>query len=240
MIALPPGILAHINDDPYIGCHLIEIQGSVTHYWTDFTSDVVYAGHTYTHAIPFQVGQIVTDAEGMQAVTLVLSDESQLVQGYDLSEGMQDRVIRIHEAWMASDGSVIDVYTDLVKGRTAGIEFDEESSSNATLSVNPSYAPMNQTGPRNSYEPTCVNGYKDLRCKYAGGLATCLRTYTDCVAHANTINFRGCRHALLPPATVAWGGTSGGTTGGGGTATTVLTQRPAAYGPLGKPRSVRH
>jgi hypothetical protein len=203
------------------------VATSASHFWTDYTSDLVWSGNTYVHTAPFTVSQIVTDAEGVQAVSLQFDEQAQQLQAIDLNEGMQDRIIRIHEAWIDTTDkiTIIDVDVDLVKGRTDGIDFDEESGSTGTLSVSPSFAPLTQQGPRNIYDLSCSNLFGDARCKATG--IPCDNTYAGCTSKANTINYRGCRHALTPPATVKWGGSS-----------TTLDNRPPPDPPQQKPPPV--
>lgn len=211
MIGLPAGIAAHVDDDVYSAAHLIEVTGDHPHYWTDFVMDLVWNGHTWLHDMPFTVGQIVSDANGIQDVSITFDEQRQQLQGYDANEGTADRNMRIHEAWIDTTTNPPSVYvdgvmTDLAEGETSGLDFDEtDQNSTGTLSLGSSSAMTTQNGPRNEYNLDCVNGYRDARCKYAGALPTCKRTYEDCGAHANTPNFRGCRHALTPGTTINWG-----------------------------------
>lgn len=170
MLTLPAGIAAHINDDPYIACHLIELGGAVTHYWTDYTSDLVWNGHTWLHNMPFSIGQIVTDAEGIQDVTIVFDEQRQQLQGYDQTEGLGDRTIRVHEAWIDPTDKLTvlaaGVMVDIASGATAGVDFDEaDSNSTGTLILGSSDGLESGTGPRNEYGLSCTNGFGDARCK---------------------------------------------------------------------------
>lgn len=277
MITLPVGIAAHVNDPVYVAAHLIELQGAVTHYFTDFTSDLVWNGHTWLHAAPFTVSSIVTDANGVQDVTLTFDEQAQIIQGVDQNEGMSDRIIRIHEAWIDPTTNPPSIYAngvmqDIANGTTGGLDFDETGeNSSATLNLGSASVMTSQTGPRNVYGLSCVNGFGDRRCKVvpvsttvaaavAAGSHTvtpasmtgillgitldvtnangsgsesvvvtavtsttftatfvaakaagwtvrgkCGRTFADCTLYANVANFRGIRHALTPPYSVAWG-----------------------------------
>jgi len=207
MFALPSGMTAHMDDEVIYAGHLIELGGDTTHYWTDLPFDVTWNGHLWIHTMPFQVGQIITDAEAIQDVSLTFDEQEQQLQGYDATEGMSDRAMRVHEVWVSEGGgTVYDVLEDVASGTTSGLDFDEtDEASTATLSLGDSAAMNGQNGPRNEYNLSCVNGYKDARCKYAGLLPTCQRTYADCVAHDNTPNFRGCRHALAQGTSFQWG-----------------------------------
>jgi hypothetical protein len=205
---LPYDMELHINDDPALVVHLIELQGAVPHYWTDAPIDLTYNGQTYSH-IPFVLGDITTSVNGDQLASIYFDEQQQLIQGFDVNEGMRDRTITIYEVRI--DG------TDLVTvrsinpvagpGTTEGIEFDEtDDASVGVLSIRPQS--LGTSGPRSEYQLTCINGYKDARCKYAGGIPDCDRTYdgpNGCVAHTNQPNFRGSRHALPPGSTVDWG-----------------------------------
>lgn len=295
MLTLPADIATHKDDVIYIAAHLIELQGGTPHYFTDFSADLIWNGHTWLHASPFVPSAIVTDAAGVQDVSVTFDEQAQIIQAYDQNEGMSDRKIFIHEAWIDPTTNPPTVYANgvmqnIAGGTTAGLDFDETgSASTGTLLLGSASAMTSQNGPRNSYDLSCQNGYKDARCKYAwplsvvlagiasgsrtvtpasgmpsgvialiligttlyaanadgtntetvtvtaitgttftatfataksanwtvaftpAALATCDRTYSSsngCQAHFNTPNFRGCRHALTPPATVTWGGQS--------------------------------
>lgn len=205
---LPWDIELHINDDPYLAIHLIELQGVVPHYWTDAPIDLTLGGQLYTH-IPFIVGDITTGVNGEQLASIYFDEQQQLIAGFDVNEGMRDRAITIYEARIdETDLTTVRSFHPVAgPGTTEGIEFDEsDNASVAVLSIRPQS--LGLTGPRNEYQLTCINGYKDPRCKYAGGIPDCDRTYdgtNGCVAHTNTPNFRGCRHALQPGTKIEWG-----------------------------------
>jgi hypothetical protein len=208
VITLPGAITAHLNDDPYLAVHLIELQGSVVHRWTDAPVDLVFGGNTFLHAASFDLGDITTSSDGDQTASIEFDEESQLLQTLAFTEGVRDRTITIWEAWVdPADGvTVLAVQVIAGPGTTEGVEFIEQDSPIGTLLMRPSYSGSSGTGPRNKYERDCINGYKDARCKYSGGLTTCDRTYTDCTAHTNTLNFRGNRFALVAPKPITWGG----------------------------------
>ncbi len=212
MKTLDSFIAAHLDDDPYIGCHLIELQGATTHRWTDYTSDLVYGGNTYTHATPFTLSEIVTDADGQQACTLTFDDELQQILAYDDSEGMKDRVVIIYEAWVdPATKTTVGGVDLLLKGRTAGIEHDTSDAERqvAILNISAAQFALNGIGPREKHVVTCVNEYKGARCGYVGGLTTCDFTFAGangCTAHSNQHRFRGCRWAIMPPKTIFFGG----------------------------------
>src|SRR6185436_3741313 len=170
MISLPAGIAAHVDDGLYYAAHLVELQGATPHYWTDHVQGLVWNGHTWLHTMPFQLGSIVTDAEGVQDVSVTIDNQAQQLSGYDATEGMGDRVMRVHEVWISrADGvTVLDVMQDIANGTTSGLDFDEtDMAASGVLSLGSSSAMMSQNGPRNKYDLSCQNGFGDARCKFA-------------------------------------------------------------------------
>jgi hypothetical protein len=207
MRTLPAAITAHLNDDPTFVTQLVELQGTNTYYFTNHPVSLSWNGHTWQNAPPFVVSQIVLDAEGFAQATVTFDDQAQVIRGIRNTEGMANRKAIIREAWIDPTDGVTVLATQIVlSGRTDSIEGDEEGV-NATqaLTVTQSFIPLHSTGPSGRYQTSCTNRYKDTRCKYAGALTSCDRSYVDCVAHANTPNFRGFRF-MVTGDPIQWAG----------------------------------
>lgn len=77
----------------------------------------------------------------------------------------------------------------MFEGRIAGA--DQAEDGRLRIPINPHGAPWSKTALR-MVEPKCPYDFKDSEtCQYVGALTSCLRTRTDCAAHANLVHFGG-------------------------------------------------
>lgn len=225
MRALPASIDARLADPAFVAVDLLYLGepsgGGPEYHWTNAPASLSWDGETWTQR-PFRLSELVSDLSGAQAVDLDFLNVDQVITALVLGEGIRDRTVRLYEAWLDVDdtSTVLDAYVTL-SGRAGRMEISEEvpdgAAARATLTVIPNSDLGATSGPRESFSLNCrYRDFKGPRCKYSGPETTCDRTFAQCTAYANTINFGGFRHAPTPGSKFLWGGSSVGDEGSRG------------------------
>ena len=152
---------------------------------TDSDVDMVYGGNIYLAGWPLKMGEIRTNQDGkIQDVSLTVGniDENryvqQLVENYDM---IGKRVVLRQLLKNIDDPVVMSFKIKGAKARKGGVDFTMSLGFDYFLSVVPH---------RTMFQRLCRWKFKDARCKYAGGAASCERTWEDCSENkGNTLNF---------------------------------------------------
>lgn len=195
-------------------CQLIEINNNGTYYrYTNGTAVVTYSGKTYLKQ-PFQIGQVVSSADGSQAADVIFEDQNDALKTIALAYDFREWDVIVDEAHLNADGSVVGL-VNLINGRSNGIDFDISATNDqATLSISPQRAPEQSLGPAWEYGLACPFRFKDAFCGYgtaapgAGpdiGHTSCSRNLADCIDRANTPRFGGAPDAPTPGSIFFWG-----------------------------------
>ncbi len=216
MFDLPAAILAHKDDNLIVVPLLISLSAEKTgqnpYFWTNFyNADLVYGGNTYVRTMPFDISSIVTDATGVQTLTITVQDQKQQLKAIQATEGLANRHLQVYEAWVDStDRATVLAAQMIATGMIDGEpELDEEAdASTAMITINQGFVSLVVNAPRRKYQLSCTHDFGDARCKHVVTAGqTCDHRYTTCLnTYANSINFGGCRHALAPGTKVAIGG----------------------------------
>lgn len=195
MGALPAYVLAHAGDPKQIVPYLVEIA-AVPLRWNDFSIDIYAFGNKFSPR-PMQVKGITTSLGDAYDCEITVGDADDLISAADLAtaKGLSGTVIKVWEAWLDPDTMVLQATVLRFRGR---IETLSMTQSEVSLKCGPYTNFQGKITPRWMASANCAYTYKDLRCGYAGGLTTCLKTYADCTAHTNTARFGGFRNLPKP------------------------------------------
>lgn len=175
---------------PFILLEIVLVTAGHTYRYTTCDTPIYSGGNKYTPRdfepsnITYSVGQIVD-----QASLSIDNNDDALTADFVGSE-VQGESVTISVVFLDSTNQIINAPVTLFIG-----EIDEWNMSEGIIEITIS----NQFSQWNNitfsqYQSSCRwKVFKGAECGYAGGLTTCNRTYTDCVARSNTANFGGFR-----------------------------------------------
>jgi hypothetical protein len=245
MRALPAAIIARFGDRRIRAPHLLEIlvgrdaPASTGLHWTDAPFPITYGVDENDDPITyvqqwFDVGDIVIDDTGNQAMQLVFPDVGQIVRGLLFSESWSFRPATLRAIWLNDDKSLIEAYI-MADGRAdSGPCNFEDASEPVTISIVPDTDAEGAPGPAQEYQYNCryVDKFKGLQCGYSGIFLTCDGTVTQCTARGNMERYGGFPFAPTPGSKI---------TVGSGSNTLVETRNVAVdYSNPSRRRAVRH
>jgi hypothetical protein len=244
MRTLPAAIVARFADRRIRPPFLLEIlpyrdaPASTGLHWTDAPFPITYGVDENLDPITyvqqwFDVGDIVIDDDGNQAVELVFTDVGRIVRGLLYDEDWSFRPATLRAIWLEDDRSYIEAYI-VADGRADGGRMNfQDPSEPVTIAIVPDTDAEGAPGPAQEYMYNCryVDKFKGLQCGYVGVETTCDGTVAQCTARGNIVRYGGFPFAPTPGSKIQ--------VGGGGSTTTVETRNVAAVPDPTRRRSVR-
>lgn len=188
---LPAAIVAEKNklmsENPWI--YLFEITISEAEYLRvcNNNENVSFEGNVY-QAIPMQIDTFTQTKDGkIPSLSVSVSNVGKLLTYYtELYGGLVDCPVRL---MVVNLGLLAEDYAEL----TFNFSITTTSIGSEWIVFSLGVPnPLKRRFPQHRYiSKYCNWKFKSVECKYSGTKTTCLRTWEDCTAHANTSNFGG-------------------------------------------------
>lgn len=193
----PPGIVAFCNKPGGLTANIGDTLNGVSggsRTWVETDFRVQNLSQTQNNILEVSAIDFANGTPGGNALDGYWSN---LLQVY----GLREQSVGVYVVWFdVTDDSILGTYQIY-----AGQINETAIRTRANLSLTPFTTPHSVIVPGGEYSSTCINFYKDEFCQYAGGLGTCERTMTDCIAHDNLIHFTGFPFLPAPNTTLIWG-----------------------------------
>lgn len=191
MRTLPVQLASEIAKEAFSIGHLVKIDFNTPAYLTDKDMDVVYdngdgtGAHTYlARGISFNEAQYSLLPK-VDSISFSVDNVSLEFSSYVMNQDTRGKQCTIYRAAFDESLQVIGSVV-LFPGYLDRVEIDQQR---CTFEISNQFIKWSMPSPRRLHGVTCPWTFKDpATCKYSGGLTTCDKSWTQCIARTNTPN----------------------------------------------------